>query len=512
MNNLSPNYKKYTLYLIAAAALLKLLLCGMVELNNDEAYYWTYAKQLQWNYFDHPPMVALCIRFFTGNLHLHHEFFLRLPAVLASAACTWIVFQIGKLLQDEYTGWIAACLLTASFYAGIIAGLLILPDTPQLFFWLLSVYILLDITQKQQPAYRLNIKLLLAGLLIGCCILSKVHGIFLWIGFGGYVLFKRKDLLKNPFLYLSALLTAVLLIPSFLWTVHNQFSTYTYHSSRVSFGHLQPDSFFRELLGEALYNNPINFVLLISSFFYFQKNKSQAAYPAIALLRWLSLPLILTVLAISLFNDTLPHWSGPAYTAMIPLIALYVRNRRTTGATPPVIKYAVALTAGALILTVGLINYWPGSLGKKEMPGYGKQDVTLDMCGWRQFGKDLSKDYPNDCRCIFTNYWFPGGHLDFYVAEALQVPVIVTGSLSDIHNFAWQNARTRPLQKGENACYITISNFYDPPAEELTRYFRTVSAPTLIPQWRSGKIVRYFYVYKLTNYLGGLPTNGITRR
>ncbi|MDO7619948.1 MAG: 4-amino-4-deoxy-L-arabinose transferase, partial [Flavobacteriaceae bacterium] len=42
------------------------------ELIYDEAYYWYFSKQLDWGYFDHPPMVAAMIAlgqlFFKGTL------------------------------------------------------------------------------------------------------------------------------------------------------------------------------------------------------------------------------------------------------------------------------------------------------------------------------------------------------------------------------------------------------------------------------------------------------------
>ena len=47
---------------------IRLFAAGSLELGNDEAYYWLYGQHLQWNYFDHPPMVAVFIRLFTFNL------------------------------------------------------------------------------------------------------------------------------------------------------------------------------------------------------------------------------------------------------------------------------------------------------------------------------------------------------------------------------------------------------------------------------------------------------------
>jgi 4-amino-4-deoxy-L-arabinose transferase-like glycosyltransferase len=524
MKNPPLSFEKRTLLLIGIATLIRLFLSGIVELNNDEVYYYTYAQHLQWNYFDHPPMVGLFIRFFTAGCNLNHEFFIRLPAVLAAAVCTWIIFNIGKLLQDAYTGWLAACLFTASFYASVITGLLILPDSAQLIFWLLSVYFILKIVKGNTNKRALNIWLLATGFFIGLCVLSKVHGVFLWIGFGAYILFKRRDLLKNLFLYISFLITAAMLTPSYLWTIHNQFSTYNYHSSRISFRQVQPDSFFRELTGSILYNNPVNIVLLISAIVYFKRKRTASDENGNEVLWWLGVPLIGTVLLLAVFNDTLPHWSGPAFTTMIPFAAQYMSNTNQTNRVqlstmPIIIRWALGITGGVLVAAILIINYWPGSLGNKQLPAWGKNDVTLDMCGWRQFEHSFSKVYVKDQQqqrsnppaCIFTDYWFPAAHLQFYVGLPLHLPVIAVGSMGDIHHFAWLNQRLKPLQTNANAYYITVSNFYEPPPPELLTYFQSVSTPTLIPQMRSGRIVRYFYIYRLMQYHGGLPANGIIK-
>lgn len=520
MSNPPLSFEKRTLLLIGIAALVKLSLCGLVELNNDEVYYYTYAQHLQWNYFDHPPMVGLFIRFFTAGCTLNHEFFIRLGSVIAAAICTWIIFHIGKLLKDAYTGWLTACLFTASFYASVIAGMLILPDTPQLIFWLISVYLIVNIV-KNNPAGRvLNRQLLALGILIGLCMLSKIHGVFLWAGFGAYILFKKRDLLKNPFLYFSVLITAVMLVPSYLWAVHNNFSTYNYHSSRIGFQHVQVDSFLRELIGSVCYNNPVNIVLLISACLYLRKKPGAFARTGYDVLWWLALPLIGTVLLIAVFNDTLPHWSGPAYTTLVPVTALFIQDKRHKVQTTPVaIRWALGTITGALIIAVLIINYWPGSLGEQQMPAYGKHDVTLDMTGWRQFERKFSDVYTKDKQeqgaeapvRIFADYWFPAGHLAFYVGRPLHIPVMATGSMGDIHHFAWLNRRLSSLAVNANTYYITISNFYEPSPPELSRCFESVSDPTLIAQERSGHIVRYFYIYRLLHYRGGLPASGVIK-
>ena len=64
-------YKKFYFFLILIT-LVNLLQAYFTEITLDEAYYYQYARDLDWGYYDHPPMVALVIKisqlFFNGNL------------------------------------------------------------------------------------------------------------------------------------------------------------------------------------------------------------------------------------------------------------------------------------------------------------------------------------------------------------------------------------------------------------------------------------------------------------
>nr|WP_315820172.1 glycosyltransferase family 39 protein [Paraflavitalea speifideiaquila] len=111
------NYHKPLIGLIVISSLIRMVVAGSIELSNDEVYYWTYALHLQWNYFDHPPMIALLIRLFTGNLLVQQELFIRLGAIVCAAINTWQIYQLGKRVKDEYTGWLAACFLRLLFMA-----------------------------------------------------------------------------------------------------------------------------------------------------------------------------------------------------------------------------------------------------------------------------------------------------------------------------------------------------------------------------------------------------------
>ena len=62
------SYSRKVLWLILIISLVKMITASLIELGNDEVYYWTYALQPDWNHFDHPPMVGWMIRLTSLNL------------------------------------------------------------------------------------------------------------------------------------------------------------------------------------------------------------------------------------------------------------------------------------------------------------------------------------------------------------------------------------------------------------------------------------------------------------
>jgi hypothetical protein len=506
---LNPN--KRIFLLIVVCSLLRMVVAATLELGNDEVYYQAYAQQLQWNYFDHPPMVALLIRLSTLNLFLTHEFFIRLGPVICAAAGTWLMFKIGSAIKNEQTGWIAAILYSTSFYSSVIAGIFILPDSPQVVFWLLAEYAMICIVNGNTDIQKKNMYFILLGVSAGLCVMSKVHGIFLLLGFGGYLIFYRRDVLKSPMLWISALITIVIISPIFFWNLNNHFVTYAYHQGRIGFlgGRPDMDRLLQQVFGSVFYSNPVNFIIYILALYALFKRRFLKAPSIYPLLLWLSLPLIIVLLLTSVFNDTLPHWSGPAYLSLILLAACWLDERTRS------IRIRRLKTAGwffAVVLTIGTfcIRYLPFQIGNRKINYLGTGDIMLDMNGWKKFALDFDALYLADIRkgmmkpgaVIISDYWFPAGHLDHYCAVSFHRNLVAFGSLNSIHHFAWLNKDRPRLIIGTDAYFIYPTNEYGPPKQNLKNEFGTVEDSLLIPQFRSGQLVRYFVIYRMHNFQG----------
>ncbi len=506
------NYKKKTLQLILFATLVRCVTASCIGLGNDEVYYRMYAEQLQWNYFDHPPMVGWLIRFSTANLFFDNEFFIRLGAIASAAATTWLFFLCGKKLNNEYTGFLASAIYTATIYGSIIAGTFILPDSPQMVCWAAALYLLIDFASANAITKVSKKKILLFGIITGVGMLCKVHTAFLWLGFLLYIIFYSRQWLTQPVIYLSGFITILFFYPVIYWNFKNNFITYLYHSSRVNVtaGGFDINSFLTFTAGQIFYCNPVIFLLLAIATVAAFKNKLTILAAQKRILLFCSLPLIITATIISLFKNVLPHWTGPAYSGLILLTACYLAKQKSIEKKllPKPVFYSVTLITILITAGIILINFTSGTLGKKEKQFMGEGDFTLDMYGWRDLKINFEKIVAADIlsgamkkdATIISNKWFPASHIDYYVAMPLKKDLIAIGDTGDIHQYAWINKSRKQLQPGNDAYCIVPSNYFTDVKTIYAAYFSAVLPSDTIEQKRNGKVCRNFYIWRLKNY------------
>lgn len=510
------NYKKKTLLLIVLATTVRSITACVIDLGNDEVYYRMYAQYLQWNYFDHPPVVGWLIRFTTADLFLDTEFFIRLGAIISAAITTWFFFLCGKKLNNSYTGFLAAVIYTATIYGSIIAGTFILPDSPQMICWSAGLYLLISITGHSNINREKKRKLLLFAVVAGIGMLCKIHTSFLWLGFLLYIFFYQRQWLKEPVLYVSGVITIIFFYPVIQWNINNHFITYLYHSNRVDVSTGGPDviSFLTFAGGQVLYCNPVIFILMIPATVKAIKNKLPVLPSQKRILLFCSLPLIMIATLISLFKNVLPHWTGPAYSSLILLTACNIAgsNRKTVSEKRVMPKQLLIATSFlCLLLAAGtlLINFFPGTIGKKDRQILGEGDFTLDMYGWndleinfaRMVKADLESGIMKNDAVIISNKWFPASHIDYYVAIPVNKHLLAVGDINDIHQYAWINRERKKLQPGADAYCIVPSNYNFDVENLFVQSFTTILPPEIIEQERNGNSCRRFYIWRLKDFL-----------
>ncbi len=477
--------------LLAVSLLVRCIVAALTELGNDEVYYWTYALYPDWSHFDHPPMVGWIIQLFTLNLRYDSAFFLRLPALILGTVNTWMIYRLGMLIRNPRTGWYAALLHTGSLYATILVGTFILPDTPLSTFYLLSLFFMfkacgLGSSDKKDPQ---PVFFLPAGVFAGLAMLSKYTGVFLWAGTFLFVLFYRRSLYKNLYFWLGILVSAFLFLPVVIWNLTQDLSSFAFHSGRVSFfgEGIKPFLFGREIFGAFLYNNPVNFILIIWAILssFIRKHTQVPTRDAVTtgtrrMILLQSLPLIATFLFFSLFRETLPHWSAPAFYPLILLAAATVDVRSLEWPVKVSVAFLfIVVLVSVVQIQTGFIPLVPPTSATEESATdpyreLGRKDFTLDMYGWEQLGdyfavvsgqqealykeSNGNKGMPGES-AILAYRWFPAAHLDYYVARPSGKVVKTKGPVERTHKYHQITQIRGGIAPGEKLYYIESSRF-----------------------------------------------------
>jgi hypothetical protein len=154
---------------------------------------------------------------------------------------------------------------------------------------------------------------------------------------------------------------------------------------------------------------------------------------------------------------------------------------------------------------ISLVYIFPSQLGATDKQNLGEYNPINDVTGWEtckvQFEQLVIKDIKDSTMQagapIVTHKWFPGGHILFYIATPLNMPVIGVGKLVDLHKFVWLNKDMPSLKMGENAYTIVPSNLPVDPQALYGAYFEKIELAKEIPIETKGVVLRNFYVYRL---------------
>lgn len=196
---------------------VNLLQAYFTPISEDEAYYWLWSQNLDWGYFDHPPMVAWWISI--GYSLFQNELGVRLVSVILNSASFFFLWEILKPKTDSQIKifWTSVLsVLIIHFFSFITT-----PDAPLLFFTLLYLFILQRFISSQNLTNTLLLGFSMAGL-----VYSKYHGILVII----FTLIPLiREFYRNKNIYLACAFAILLYLPHIIWIFVNDFIPIRYH-------------------------------------------------------------------------------------------------------------------------------------------------------------------------------------------------------------------------------------------------------------------------------------------
>ena len=298
---------------LGAVTLFRLFFVNCFPLLGDEAYYWQWARHLDFGYYEQGPMVALVIFIFTLFTKVSTVFTIRLGAVILSlGTMTAAYFTFRELRPDDREdkdNFLNILLMNSSLiYA--LGAVLMMHDTVMVFFYSLFLYNLTRLIREPES----NMHWAHAGILLGLGIMSKLTMGTVYIAFALFLLITRtfRKYLKG-FFFLT-LFMLVFTAPYIYWNFTHDFATVKYLFIRGGSGGGFTLKYLGELLGsQILLISPLLFALFIPAFIKEVKRPSFTVEYAFATLFWASfLPFVL----LSIKSRVEANW--PAFT-FLPL-------------------------------------------------------------------------------------------------------------------------------------------------------------------------------------------------
>lgn len=322
MFNLKERYKKLEADQIVALWLIVWWIVNMVtaaasELANDEAYYHLFARNLEWGYFDHPPVTALLVwcgeRFFGGEFAVRFFFTLLQPAYLL---LFWRMIRPSEASRRDAGLYVMIC---ASMLILQLYGFIAVPDGPLLFSSALFLLAFKRFTEDKKHAW------LWLGLSIGFMAYCKYQGALVLIF---ALLANVKWFLQRPkkiaLLCASGVVALVTILPHLVWQYNHDWVSFAYHLSGRN-GVFRLSNVTEFLLNMAVVFSPFFLPLWVQSF-----RKVKPATPFERTL-WLFPPaFILFFTASAVRGYVQPQWAIAAVFGLIWILFEYARRHKRT--------------------------------------------------------------------------------------------------------------------------------------------------------------------------------------
>ncbi|PIQ09099.1 MAG: hypothetical protein COW71_08280 [Ignavibacteriales bacterium CG18_big_fil_WC_8_21_14_2_50_31_20] len=310
-------------------AFVKFAYLFFIPITPQEAYYWFYSQNLDWSYFDHPPMAAYSIWFGT-NIFGDNIFGVKFMAVVWYLLTSLLLYKTVSRFTENYIpntnksklAFLSVILFNLTLFAHIYS-ITIVPDTPLMFFWLLVIYSVQERIISENKNWWL-----LAGVAIGFGLVSKYTAIVIIGAIFFFFLFSskyRKELL-SPYPYLAIVIGFVIFAPVIYWNYERSWASFLFQSTeRASTVRSLQITYILQLLGSQLFMlTPLLFVYLFKSLYSVVKNWKHSEN--LHLYFWSALIIIGGFTFVSLTSLVKMNWLLPGFLPLIAIISILYSN------------------------------------------------------------------------------------------------------------------------------------------------------------------------------------------
>ncbi|MBF0528738.1 MAG: glycosyltransferase family 39 protein [Deltaproteobacteria bacterium] len=370
----------FLLAFLGALTILRLWYVQTLPLSEDEANAWQWSRHLALGYYDQGPLVAWVIRLGTWAWG-HTEFGVRAPAVLLSLGLSLLLYDFcRRFFKDEDSGlWLVIAVNGTILFTG--GAIIHTYDTSQCFFWMLALYCCAAGIFEEKSAAWYG-----AGLAVGLAMLAKYTAVFFPIFLLAFLATnpRHRSWLLRPQPWFAALIAAAIFSLNIYWNA-THFWTAFGHSALLA----SPSwnfTTFEFLGGQIGLLGPIGFVLLIIGWVIAYR-EARRGNDRFAYLLWLSLPVLLFFLIISVKGRAYANWPAPGYLAAVPVAVIALRPKIKNSRSFRNWSLA-ALISGYIF--VAMILFHVPILKLLDLPA--DADPTQKLYGWPEMGQAIGEE------------------------------------------------------------------------------------------------------------------------
>jgi hypothetical protein len=327
-------WPRLLLLVLGSWLVLNLLQSAFTQLELDEPYYWYYAQELAWGYFDHPPMVALTI--FLSDGIFSGELRVRFITVLLSTGSLYLIWILAGKPQNKDQLILLFLILLAQPFLHIYA-FITTPDPPLLFFTVLFFVLYLNFLNRDNAWSAIAL-----GLCGALLLYSKYHGILII----GFTFLSNWRLLFNRHFYLAVLVGLLSFLPHVYWQFANDFPSVRYHLVERSepFKLKDPITYF---INQLIIFSPFLFPFMLVALFRRPRHENESRALLERAYYFNILGFWLFFLPFTLRGHIEPQWTAPL---SIPLALLLYSYASGTDRFRRRVLWAGGISLGLLLL------------------------------------------------------------------------------------------------------------------------------------------------------------------
>lgn len=492
------NYIKYNPWvnlltlLLILFTILRLMVISKFSLYFDEAHWWLRAKHLSFGYYEHPPLTAWVVWFFT-SLGKDTEFFVRIGFVILFIFSTIMIYLLGKEVSgSKKIGFYSALLLNIIPLFSFEAATIVTPKSIQVFFYLATLFCFLKSIRSSR-----NYWWYLTGLSLGFGILT-VHSmlliipiIFLFLLTSSY---NRKWLYRKE-LYLSLFIAFVVASPTIVWDLLHKGGSFVFQLNKIFFIKSMYSNKLLLFIGSLLVMiSPILFIVflfaIVASGYFAVKEKDDSLW-----LLFLSSALILIILfMLSLLGMfVMFDYSGIGMLPSIVITAIlfnkiYPRFKRHKHLLTATAVFACIVSATfTVLLTMNLIS----PLFSKV---YFLEEAINGFYGYRELSDRIHKikgsEPGGEKFFLFSDHYGISSELAFYMKDKSTYFIHPPDRHFSFDLWGYPSS-------DKNAIFITA---HSPAAagsmKYIKRFFKTIKEEGPLIIYKKNRPIRLFRIYR----------------